>query len=84
MPNNQNTDPVIAYICDGYDKCSFEPGCFKREDLISKSDWVCHHTTNAEHAANGPCDNPENYPERFVLGNGIEIDYYEKLPGEEL
>ena len=84
MPNNPKTEVVIAYICDGHDKCSMEPGCFMQEDLVSKSDWVCHHTTNVEHAVNGPCKDPENYPERFVFGNGIDFDYYERLPGEEL
>ena len=77
MPNNKKPATIIAYSCDG-------PGCFKREDLVSKSDWVCRHTTNVEHAVNGPCEAPENYPERFVLGNGEELDYYERLPGEEL
>jgi len=84
MPNNQNTDTVIAYICDGHDKCSMKPGCFMRGDLVGASDQVCRHTTNVEHAVNGPCEDPENDPERFVLGNGIELSYYERLPGEEL
>ena len=85
MPNNQKPTPVIAYICDGHDKCSMEPGCFMREDLVGASDMVCRHTTKAEHAVNGPCEDPENYPERFVyVPDGKKIKYYEPLPGEEL
>ena len=84
MMSNQKTEVAIAYICDGHDDCAFEPGCFKREDLVSKSDWVCHHTTKPEHAVNDICEDPENHPERFVLVNGEKLDYYERLPGEEL
>lgn len=81
---NPKTKSVIAYIYDGYADCSLEPGCFMREDPLASTDWVCRHTLDPEHAKNELCEDPENYPERFVLGNGVEIDYYEKLPGEEL
>ena len=82
--SNPKTEVAIAYICDGHDKCSLEPGCFMREDLVSMNDWACRHTKNAEHAVNGPCEDPENYPERFIPFNGETIKYYELLPGEEL
>ena len=85
MMSNPKTEVVIAYICDGHDKCSMEPGCFMREDLVGASDMVCRHTTKAEHAVNGPCEDPENYPERFVyVPDDEKIKYYELLPGEEL
>ena len=80
----------IAYICDGYDKCSLEPGCFLREDPQTATDWCCNHTTNPKHAINDICDDPENHPERFVgykvtdsLGDE-SVRYYELMPGEEV
>jgi hypothetical protein len=73
----------IAYICNGYAKCSMEPGCFMREDPLCKSDWCCHHTLDPKFAATPLCDNPEDYPERFVhYPDGENIKYYELMDGE--
>lgn len=74
----------IAYICDGYDKCSLEPGCFLREDPLSITDHCCHHTLDPKHAVNDICNDPENHPERFVkFSDSKTIKYYELMPGEE-
>lgn len=78
----------IAYICDGYDKCSLEPGCFLREDPLTATDYCCYHTLNPKHAVNDICNDPENHPERFVkvldtYNSPETVKYYELLPGEE-
>ena len=52
----------VAYICDGKD-CADQlwPSCKITGTKIDH----CDHTTNPEHAKNGPCEDPENHPERF-------------------
>ena len=75
----------IGYICDGHADCSLEPGCFLREDPVTWSDTVCRHTWDPQHAVNGICLHPENHPERFTGFPEFErVDYYERLPMEEL
>lgn len=67
----EEVDYSIAYICDGLDpKCSGKVGCFK--SLCSTAE--CNHTLNERYALNGPCEDPENHPERFTF-----ID----IPGEK-
>lgn len=81
-PKSENK---IAYICDGHDKCSMEPGCFLREDPVTWSDSICYHTLNPNHAVNGICKDPKNHPERFTCFPEFEqIKYYERRPEEEL
>ena len=75
----------VAYICDGLASCSLQPGCFLREDPVSWSDDVCHHTTDPEYAVYGACPHPEKHPERFTCFPEFEtLKYYERLPSEEL
>lgn len=39
----------------------------------------CHYTTHPEYALNGPCEDPENHPERFKKV-GTKDDYrYEEI-----
>lgn len=38
---------------------------------------MCHHTTHADHAINGPCEDPENHPERFEYVKNLE-EYWER------
>ena len=53
-----------AYLCDGLCKCSDKVGCYR----LAKSGMdYCRHTFDERHAINGPCENPENFPERFFL-----------------
>lgn len=54
---------TIAYYCDGLDKCSDKPGCYRRMHTPFKN---CCHTINPKHAKFGAVSDPENYPERFV------------------
>lgn len=59
---------TVAYICDGK-ACEDQlwPSCKIPRTEIDH----CDHTTNPEHAKNGPCEDPENHPERFKeLQNG--------------
>lgn len=54
----------IAYLCDGLCKCSDKVGCYR----FAKAGMdYCRHTFDERHAINGPCENPENFPERFFL-----------------
>ena len=53
----------IAYLCDGLDKCSEKPGCFRCK---TEGFQLCRHTLNAEHALNGLEEHPEDHPERFL------------------
>lgn len=53
----------VAYLCDGQ-------GC-KREHKSCQvwpedSPCRCWHTIDPEHAVNGPCEYPEEHPERFA------------------
>ena len=83
---NDTNSYMIAYICDGYDVCSMQPGCIMRADTLCASDWVCNHTTNPKHAKTAICNNPEYFPERFARydGNDGVIRYFEKEPGDEI
>lgn len=54
----------VAYICDGLDKCSGKIGCFR---CGLEGFQNCTHTLDPKHAANGPCEDPWNHPERFNL-----------------
>jgi len=78
----------VFYICDGQDKCSDLPICFRlhgpelKEDPMP--DLLCDRTKNPEHARYGTCADPENYPERFVPVPGIGSDvWYEIEPDDE-
>lgn len=71
---------MIFYTCDLQDHCSGAAFC-------SKNGGDCHHTTNAKHAINGECKNPEKEPDRFVSetydtkginGNDTAVYYWEK------
>ena len=58
----------IAYLCDG-------KACGNKADpycaLTKPPRGECARTIDPQHAKNGPCENPENYPERFEkLANG--------------
>lgn len=69
--------PDIAYLCDGMDVCNNKVGCFR---MMNPGISNCHHTLNPEHAANGPCEDPENHPERFNkldIWDESEIAYWE-------
>ena len=54
----------VAYICDGLvPECSDKLGCFRcgKEGMN-----YCKHTFQPEHALNGACEDPWNYPQRFI------------------
>lgn len=82
------SNPKIAYICDGYDKCSMAPGCFMRFEPIGKTDMLCRHTLNPKHAVNPICEDPENHSERFeqIPDEKEEsgFKYFERLAVEEV
>lgn len=67
----------IIYICDGHD-CNDEelPYCKVRFPRYGE----CNHTLNSDHAKNGCCPDPWNYPERFetYTRNNDEIVFWEK------
>ena len=50
---------TVIYICD------------KKKDCADPNKFIpcypCQHTTDPEHALNGVCEDPWNYPERFEL-----------------
>ena len=50
----------VAYLCDGNGCKSAWPSC-KNPEFAG----MCRHTTDPEHAVNGPCEHPEEHPERF-------------------
>ena len=82
---NYDKNEKVAYICDGNDDCSLEPNCFLRDDYVTATDSICHHTTHPKHAKNELCEDPENHPERFTfVPGGKKIKYYERLPWEEI
>ena len=84
MTDTNQELPRIAYICDGYDKCSMEPGCFLREDPYGQGDMVCRRTTDPNHSATPLCEDPENHPERFIFcPEGERIKYYERYGDED-
>lgn len=60
----------IVYICDGNycdNKTWGTPSCKMPGDIMCR----CLHTTDPAHAKFGPCEDPENHPERFKqLENG--------------
>ncbi len=57
----QNRKSIIMYICDGNMCGSKAMYCKYRH-----KNWLCAHTTDKNHAANGECKDPWNHPERFV------------------
>ena len=63
----------IVYICNGLDKCSERPGCFR---CATPGFRYCRHTFNARCALNGKVRIPEKYPERFHV---IELSDSEKV-----
>lgn len=63
----------VAYMCDGHGCAAEHPSC--RDMPVGDPDR-CTHTTDPEHAVNGACEHPENYPERFdQYGEGV---FFEK------
>ena len=48
----------IAYLCDKKVAYCSKGGCLL--------DNMCTHTTDEHYALNGPCEDPEKYPERFI------------------
>ena len=64
------------YLCDGGRKCNKSLSC-----LLNPSAFmgVCQHTTDENHALNGICDHPEEYPGRFEeIKSGNRIIYCER------
>ena len=49
------------YLCDGKN-CKEPLYCKARKHKSS----LCNHTTDPEHAKNGPCRDPWRHPERFI------------------
>ena len=66
----------VAYYCDGLDECSDKPGCYRF--MYPGMDY-CRHTANPDHAVYGPCEHPEEHPERFhvIDINDTETCYWE-------
>jgi len=68
----------IVYLCD-------RKACII--DGIDRCQDYCKHTQKPNHAIYGPCEDPENHPERFeVAESSIGIIYREKedyKPNEE-
>jgi hypothetical protein len=66
--------PDILYLCDRKQKCSSSYYCKTLE---------CMHTTDPNHALNGPCENPEKSDrfDRWPDGSYVEdfLDEYKKL-----
>ena len=62
----------VAYLCDGQGCKSEHKSCvFWPED----SSCRCRHTTDPDHAVNGPCEHPEQHPERFEeLEPGVFVE----------
>ncbi len=56
--------------------------CNKKRDACHENGRTCHPdcylTSDAEYAANGPCEDPENYPERFNKVNSPDEVIYEE------
>ena len=53
---------TVAYLCDGMGCKSEHKSC---RGFPAKSEY-CRHTTDPDHAVNGPCEHPEEHPERFA------------------
>lgn len=63
---------MVFYICTGNN-----PNCKQHNNGC----YDCKHTTDPHYAKNGPCNNPEKYPERFEaemfdIGKGKVVTYY--------
>lgn len=58
----------VIYICKGEGvPCYMYPYCIYREDPVAETDQICSHTPLPEFAKYGPCEDPENHPERFIF-----------------
>lgn len=67
---------VIVYLCDGECQCSTSMGCKLNPYAYY---GVCEHTTDADHARNGACACPEEFPGRFErVDKGFRVIYWER------
>lgn len=67
----------VKYLCDGKKECGYGNifcGVYNKKSSASPYD-LCIYTRDPEHAKNGACTDPENYPERFLK---VKYDYWEK------
>ena len=78
MSDYQGLMPKVLYVCDGKKACNRSAFCYYNNH---ETDCSCFLTTTLRSAKNGPCNNPEEHPERFVkeVINGATIYYTEKL-----
>lgn len=67
------------YLCDGNRPCKESRNCGVMDFIIGS----CFHTSHVENAKNGPCDNPEKFPERFFLEKSGNETYYTEKEEEE-
>ena len=51
----------VLYLCDGEGCRSKNKSCKGKPETSE----FCMHTTDPDHAVNGPCEYPEQYPDRF-------------------
>ena len=75
---------MIFYLCNGKAPCKDKVGCGHYDKNVN----LCYHTSDASFALNGPCDEPENNPDRFKKypsqrEDGI-IDYWEREEKEDI
>ena len=65
----------VYYICNKKNpKCSY--AC---HNLVHIGGYYCSYTTNPEYAVNGPCSDPQNYPERFdLINDSYQYTYVER------
>lgn len=61
------------YLCDGK-KCDDLKWCKCR--VKEDGSDLCMRTADPNHAKNGPCEDPQNYPERFDVSYDNGITYY--------
>lgn len=72
----------IVYLCDGKRECRLSASCALNPDsqVFMK---LCRHTADPDHAENGPCDCPEEFPGRFEkIGDENGALYWERESGE--
>lgn len=63
------------YLCDGK-ACPLQ---FRTCEDCGE-DYFCHHTVFEDHAKNGPCEDPENHPDRFerIEDSNGDVTYWER------
>lgn len=74
---------MIFYLCNGKAPCKDEVGCGYHDKNVD----LCWHASDSSFALNGPCDEPDNNPDRFEKylsqrKDGV-IDYWEREGKEE-